>query len=314
MSKHKIRKNKTCLNCGSFVEKSHCPKCGQENSESRQSFYHLFTHFVSDYLHYDSSFWKSIKCLFLYPGKLSLEYMKGKRKSYVNPFSLYIFISFLAFLIPFLLPDPHNTNAEETADKKRTVVNIDKDTTVLNNNQLLSVQLDSIYRNSSPEKQLISTDNIIYKTALNVADNMDDEHRKEKAMDFFVSNIPKALFIYMPIFAFMLWLFHNKKRFYYFDSGIFTLHFFSIALFCFTIGSILVCIANWLDWGWLTVLTWIFSIFYITFYFFRGSRIFYNEKRWASNIKSSIQVIINFILILLILIIYGLFTVVKVYG
>ncbi len=143
---------------------------------------------------------------------------------------------------------------------------------------------------------------------------MDDKHRQEKAMDFFVSNIPKALFIYMPMFAFMLWLFHNKKRFYYFDSGIFTLHFFSVVLFSFTIGSILVCIANWLDWIWLAALTWIFFICYITFYFFRGSRIFYNEKRWVSNIKSFIQVIINFILILLVLIIYGLFTVVKVYG
>jgi hypothetical protein len=90
----------------------------------------------------------------------------------------------------------------------------------------------------------------------------------EKAYDFFIHNIPKALFFYMPIFAFVLWLFHyNKKKYYYFDSGIFTLHFFSIVLLSFTMYSILVCISEWLDWEWLEVLAWIFFISYITFYF-----------------------------------------------
>jgi hypothetical protein len=35
----------------------------------------------------------------------------------------------------------------------------------------------------------------------------------------------------MPIFAFS-WLFHNKKR-YYFDHGIFTLHYFSFCYYSF---------------------------------------------------------------------------------
>lgn len=315
MGKHKIRKNKTCLNCGSFVEKNHCPKCGQENSESRQSFHHLFTHFVSDYLHYDSSFWKSIKCLFLHPGRLSQEYMKGKRKSYVNPFSLYIFISFLAFFIPPLLPDPHKENSSEIQESKNRTIQL-KDSTIINEEResvLTKAELDSIYRNADPDYQIISTDNILYGVILNVAENIQDKHKNEKALDFFIYNIPKALFFYMPIFAFMLWLFHNKKKYYYFDSGIFTLHFFSIVLLSFTMNRILVCISGWLDWVWIEVLAWIVFISYITFYFFRGSRIFYSEKRWVSNIKSSLLVIINFFLILLILILYGLFTIYKIY-
>jgi hypothetical protein len=35
----------------------------------------------------------------------------------------------------------------------------------------------------------------------------------------------------MPIF--FLWLFHNKKRWYYFDHGIFTLHYFSFCYYSF---------------------------------------------------------------------------------
>lgn len=39
-------------------------------------------------------------------------------------------------------------------------------------------------------------------------------------------NLPKALFIYLPLFAFFLWIFHSKKKWWYFDHGIFTLHYF----------------------------------------------------------------------------------------
>ena len=113
MGKHKIRKNKTCQNCGAFVEHHFCPKCGQENSESRQTFYHLFTHFIFDFLHYESSFWRTTKHLFLSPGKLSLEYMNGRRKKYVNPFTFYIFISFIAFFVPAILPEAPDYDDDE---------------------------------------------------------------------------------------------------------------------------------------------------------------------------------------------------------
>lgn len=43
-------------------------------------------------------------------------------------------------------------------------------------------------------------------------------------------HLPKALFIYLPFFAFFLWIFHTKKKWWYFDHGIFTLHYFAFLL------------------------------------------------------------------------------------
>lgn len=45
-----------------------------------------------------------------------------------------------------------------------------------------------------------------------------------------IQNLPKALFIYLPLFAFLLWIFHNKRKWWYFDHGVFTLHYFSFLL------------------------------------------------------------------------------------
>ncbi|KFF22697.1 DUF3667 domain-containing protein [Chryseobacterium sp. JM1] len=45
-----------------------------------------------------------------------------------------------------------------------------------------------------------------------------------------IHNLPKALFLYLPLFAFLLWIFHSKRKWWYFDHGVFTLHYFSFLL------------------------------------------------------------------------------------
>lgn len=337
MSKDKIRHSKSCLNCGSFVEKRYCPNCGQENIESRQTFHHLFTHFISDFIHYDGAFWRTTKCLFRYPGKLSKEYMDGKRKSYVNPFSYYIFISFIAFLIPSFLPEVSESSNKE--DKKTTLIikndsiqkleeDKSKDATIQyggkNDNELAELissdssltanKIDKWYKSRSSENQIIKPEGFFYKTTLTIIENIKDKERREKALEFFQHNLSKVLFIYMPIFAFWLWVFHNKKKRYYFDSGIFTLHFFSVLLLSVTICQIISCIFDWIRWDFLSIWAWIAMFLYITFYFFRGSRIFFGERRLVSHSKSFILIGVNNFFISIILLLYGILTIVKVYS
>lgn len=332
MGKHKIRENKVCQNCGAFVENHYCPKCGQENSESRQSFYHVFTHFVFDFVHYDSSFWRTTKYLFLAPGKLSLEYMKGKRKSYVNPFTLYIFISFIAFFLPSVLPKAPdrdtdininiNLGGKQSKEDNGFKIQTERDDKRERRTQRTEdsvkrsiAQMDSAYRAKPTEKQLIDPDGWLFKKSLVIIENMRDNKKSENAIEFFIHNIPKVLFIYMPLFAFWLWLFHDKKKKYYFDSAIFTLHFFSTLLLTITITSIFSCLFGWLYLSEVFYfLLYLSAIIYITFYFFRGNRVFYEEKRITSNLKSVALIIINNIFIPITFVIYILFTIYIIYA
>lgn len=306
MSKHGIRHNKTCQNCGHFVEKRFCPNCGQENSDSRHSFHHLFTHFISDFLHYDSSFWKTSKTLFTKPGKASLDYMDGKRRAYVNPFSYYIFASFLTFFIPFILPYPEDD---------KNLVNIEIENKAVAKDSVLSqIKNNSITIPIDSAKQ---ADVKIHDKALDVVESIyekaKDEDRQEKTIEFFTHNLPKAIFVYMPIFAFWMWLFHNKKKRFYFDSGIFTLHFFSVLLLSITSFIMIDCLLAWLHYPTIRVFLWIALSLYITFYYFRANRIFYQESRFKSNMKALILMMIHTFFIFIVLLGYTAYTVYKIY-
>ena len=105
MSKHPIRQDKNCLNCGQHVEHRFCPNCGQENADTRKTFHHLFVHFFEDLTHYENAFWRTIKNLLFKPAVLTKQYLSGKRLSYLAPVRLYIFISFLVFFVISVFPD-----------------------------------------------------------------------------------------------------------------------------------------------------------------------------------------------------------------
>lgn len=65
MSHGKLREDTFCQNCGMHVEHHYCSHYGQENTENRQPFHYLFTHFIEYFVHYDGSFWTTIRQLFL---------------------------------------------------------------------------------------------------------------------------------------------------------------------------------------------------------------------------------------------------------
>ncbi len=121
MSKNLLRKDKTCLNCRHVVENRFCPNCGQENIETRKTFYQLFVHFFEDLTHYENAFWKTIKNLLLLPSTLTKEYLSGKRLSYLAPVRLYIFISLITFFLISVL-SPKDFGIKTTEKKKSETV------------------------------------------------------------------------------------------------------------------------------------------------------------------------------------------------
>jgi hypothetical protein len=61
----------------------------------------LATHFLHDITHFDGKFFSTLKYLLFKPAFLSKEYLKGRRASYLHPIRMYVFTSFIFFLIFF---------------------------------------------------------------------------------------------------------------------------------------------------------------------------------------------------------------------
>lgn len=59
----------------------------------------FFKHFLNDYFTFDSKIFRSIRPLFAKPGFLTLEYLEGRRVSYIPPLRLFIFSSIIFFLL-----------------------------------------------------------------------------------------------------------------------------------------------------------------------------------------------------------------------
>lgn len=323
-----LRNDNECQNCGFRVEVEYCSKCGQKNTETRQSFTHLVGHFAEDLTHYDGAFWKTIKYLLFRPAKLTKEYLEGHRMRYVPPVKLYIFISFVTFLLIGLLSDKeykkdgefglfkieNKTTSEEKDPKKRELINenVGREYTSLK-------EMDSIEKTLPEALRLNYLSYITYKTIFK-ATEIEKEKGKEKEKIFleaFTHLLPKVLFIYMPIFAFWLWLFHGKKRWYFFDHGIFTLHYFSFLLLLIAIIKIITWLLSFVFNE--TVHSSIYIILisllflYSLFYFFRSHRIMYNEKRSISRLKCSIIFIINSILIAIVLLASMIYAILNVH-
>ena len=330
MSHSPIRKDKTCLNCRHVVEQKFCPNCGQENTDSRKTFHHLFIHFFEDLTHYENAFWKTIKNLLFKPSTLTKEYLSGKRLSYLAPVRLYIFISFITFLLIAMFPNKVTENLTkgekeissnfEKSSKDKTEILKDKNyiesktMKQVNKNyfQLKTMkEIDSIQKYGKESEKLSDFQYWVYEKAVHVTEHNTKKEIIAKFIESFIHNIPKILFIIMPFFAFFLWIFHSKKKWYYFDHGIFTLHYFSFLLLIFLLLFIITRILGLFgENGLITFVSNIINfvgIVWMSYYFYPAHHRFYGETRIVSFVKSFILFFINFFFILFLLTFYVLY-------
>jgi hypothetical protein len=355
MSRSPLRKDKTCLNCNYVVENRYCPHCGQENTDTRKTFHHLFIHFFEDLTHYENAFWKTIKNLFFKPASLTKEYLSGKRLSYLAPVRLYIFISFVTFFLMAVFPandddDKGLFHGNQTmtvkakdkngkvydsvvSDKKVSLSNVLKEdkelqerlhlTNAEQNKGFLNfgyddiAELDSLQKFGPEDEKLSSWQYNIVKKTLIVKSKYNKEEMWDKFGEAAWHNFPKALFLYMPLFAFVLWLFHGKRRWFYFDHGIFTLHYFSFLLLCalviFFFSKLMNCFVDNALTNVITGFGVTASYIWMFYYFFPAHHRFYGESRIISFLKSIAMFVINMVLMGFVLLVFVVYTFINIH-
>ncbi len=87
-----------CRNCGAPLLGEFCHVCGQPQRSPVRHFATLVEDMVDNLLNLDNRTWRTLVPLYLKPGHLTVEYLKGRRVRYVAPLRLYLFLSVIAFI------------------------------------------------------------------------------------------------------------------------------------------------------------------------------------------------------------------------
>ena len=111
MSHPAARTDFACRNCGSPATLKFCPECGQETTLHPPTLGEFLHEFVGHYVALEGALWRTLRLLLTKPGRLTREYLDGRRRQYVLPLRLYLTCSFLFFLVLKLMPvgPPPNT-------------------------------------------------------------------------------------------------------------------------------------------------------------------------------------------------------------
>lgn len=242
MKTQPLRSEKTCLNCGTEVPERFCTHCGQENTVQHESFGHLAGHVVADIVHYDSRFLTTLKYLIIRPAFLTKEYWVGRRKRYVNPIQLYVFISFVFFLFFAILTHSPGEHADKkkTAHKEKTAQEkSDKviDLSAMDTNYSSEAEFDSLQAALPPASRLTGME---YRWQRRIAGLKEEGQTADQAvMEMFSHNLPKIMFLLMPLFALMVKWTHRKRKLVYTDHAIFTIHIHSFLFIILFVGLVL---------------------------------------------------------------------------
>lgn len=89
----------TCANCETALLGAFCHRCGQSAAGTHRSVRHVVSEVAEELFSTDGRLWHTLRRLVLDPGRLTRDYLAGKRASQVAPLRLYVFVVFLLFVV-----------------------------------------------------------------------------------------------------------------------------------------------------------------------------------------------------------------------
>ncbi len=106
----------TCANCGTALDGRFCHQCGQA-AHVHRSLTHVVEEFLHGITHFDGKAWQTLPMLLFKPGRLTRDYILGKRARYVAPVPLFLLVVFLMFFVfSFVGSGVHIGNLAGTRD------------------------------------------------------------------------------------------------------------------------------------------------------------------------------------------------------
>jgi hypothetical protein len=285
-----------CGNCGSKLTGAYCSTCGQHAHESARSISALFHDAWHIATHVDDRFWQTVFTLLLRPGRLTKEYFAEHRARYLPPVRVYLVLSVLFFAFGAIAPQKidralpvvsvtENDAGEHGSVKPKLNVNVVDDSDA-GTGTAQKKPGGFLFDVSSCDKMRTTVpgmNNALHQACLR---NISTGGAAVKTA--FIANIPKMMFVFVPLMALTMLLLYWRPRRYYVEHLVFFLHNHAAIFLILLLETLLSWLALLLSWrtfkSWVVAITALYAIWYI----YRAMRVYYEQGRLLTFTKLAV--------------------------
>jgi hypothetical protein len=282
-----------CDNCGASVPGRYCGNCGQRLEPPVHTLWHFIKVATEDVTHADSRLWRTLWALLLKPGLLTREFLEGRRARYLPPVRLYLVLSVVFFL--WIAATAHTTTqltpearaAIAEARRQGAVVMVPDaagaDATRVATPATAAPHSGSALEGDTEHCKLISYKGPWQATLRPLFVRSCLQAAKDQGRSLgqsFLHNLPRAMFLFLPLLAGVMMLLYWHPRHYYVEHLLFLLHNHSFAFLVVLLAGILSALLPFAD----TLIGWVTAL-YVAWYLFRSMRVMYRQGRLRTVAK-----------------------------
>lgn len=285
-----------CLNCGTQLRGQYCGNCGQRSRSRLIKLRELISEAFGDLFELDSRLWQTVVPLVIRPGRLTYDYLQGRRARFMPPFRMYLVLSLIFFVVAFFNPreelsllfeiPTEQETAAEADDRAGLTITIDGDENDGEgedndeNDDNCDIEADGIEDLHPFIKRRLTIERLQQVCEQIVADE------GKSLADKVIGNIPTALIVLLPLMALVLKILYPLSRRYYVEHLLFLVHLHSFLFLLATLQVLLTRLVAALALPEVaTTLGWIASAVYVPIYLFVAMRRVYAQSRFVTFLK-----------------------------
>ena len=206
-----------CLNCGATLQGAFCSSCGQRSVPADPTVSELAGDAWQELSGYDGRVAATFRGL-LHPGRLTVDYLNGRRARYLPPVRLYLIASVVYFVVAAAAPADPSRSPAEIRGPGRLRIGLWEDSRSVELTEEDRARLKAeIAETAWPLRVLLQA--------------IDRDPEAFRANLFTV--MPHVFFAMLPVFAGIVWLCYRRRRFP--AALVFAAHVHAFAFFAFAI-------------------------------------------------------------------------------
>ena len=261
-----------CANCGAPLTGRYCGACGQRREPPVHTLWHFAQVATEDLTHADSRLWRTLAALLFRPGFLTAQFLAGRRASYLPPVRLYLVLS----VVFFIWVSASQSKLQVVQFDAKPAAGATRVSTPFSpalpgeSAQQRAERLcqDTVYH--GPWQQRLAP--LVSRACRTVVEDSGRSLRES-----FLHNLPRAMFLFLPLLAGAMMLMYWRPRHYYVEHLLVFVHNHAFAFVVLPLAAALSALLPFTA-GWVRFALWL----YIPWYMYRSMRVVYGQGRWLT--------------------------------